>query len=54
MEKNGIFNANSSFIKFWNTKVLSKWFYDHVSPLWLEKEWQYNSELFQRWMKLTK
>ena len=26
------------------------WFYS----LWLWKEWQNNSELFQRWMKLTK
>ena len=25
LEKNGIFNATSSFNKLWNTKVLSKW-----------------------------
>ena len=24
-KKNGILNATSSFDKFWNTKVLSKW-----------------------------
>ena len=28
------------------------WFYKHV--LWLRNKWQYNSELFQRWMKVTK
>ena len=47
MEKNGIFNAASSFNKLWNTRVLSKWkdlmvFFQEIICLKKNKGWIIN------------